>query len=240
VLVNWPFAWWPQLQKALQMASSGEIGDVWQIKYRAAHAGPREIGCSPSFYGWLYDRRLNGAGALMDYCCYGAALARCVLGVPSRVVGVAGRLRKEDITLEDNAIIVMSYPRAMAVAEGSWTQVGELSSSLTAIYGTRGTLLVEPRAGGRLLLATEAQPHGTPVPVPPAPPERQNATNHFLHCLETGEASVALCNDRVARDAQEILEAALLSAAQGKEVSLPLRSFLPAGGPVDEPSRLSG
>jgi predicted dehydrogenase len=223
VMVNWPFAWWPQMQHALKMIRGGAIGDIWQVKYRAAHSGPREIGCSSYFYEWLYDRNRNGAGALMDYCCYGAALARCILGVPSRVVGIAGRLRKEDILLEDNAVLVMSYPRAMAISEGSWTQIGELTAYITAIYGTKGTLLIEPH-GGRLLLADSANEHGKEVVVPAKPPERQNATQHFLHCLETGEPFIELCQDRIARDAQEILEAGLLSASRGADVSLPLRT----------------
>lgn len=221
VMVNWPFAWWPQLQQALALIRDGAIGDIWQVKYRSAHAGPREIGCSSYFYEWLYDRNRNGAGALMDYCCYGAALARCILGLPSRVVGVAGRLRKEDILLEDNAVLVMSYPRAMAISEGSWTQIGELTAYVAAIYGTKGTLVVEP-GGGRLLLASSVEDHGQAVAVPAKSAERQNATQHFLHCLETGEPFMALCQDRIARDAQEILEAGLLSASRGSEVSLPL------------------
>ena len=222
LMVNWPFAWWPQLQRAIEMAQSGEIGDVWQVKYRAAHAGPKELGCTPYFYEWLYDAQLNGGGALVDYGCYGAALARCLLGTPSRVVGIAGRLRKEDIIVEDNAILVMTYPRAMAVAEASWTQVGHLTSYIAVIYGTKATVLVEPRKGGRLLMATEDHPDGTEVELPAPPPELHSASAHFLHCLETGSEFTTLCSDRVARDAQEILEAGLLSVEEGSEVSLPL------------------
>src|SRR5262249_6574529 len=114
LMVNWPFAWWPQMQHALRLARDGELGNLWQVKYRAAHAGPREIGCSPYFCEWLYDPRRNGAGALMDYCCYGAALARCLLGVPARVSAVAGRFVKEDILVEDNAVLVMTYPHGLA------------------------------------------------------------------------------------------------------------------------------
>jgi predicted dehydrogenase len=225
LMVNWPFLWWPQLQHAIRMARGGEIGHVWQVKYRAAHEGPRELGCSPYFYGWLYDPEKNGAGALMDYCCYGAALARCLLGLPSRVAGVAGRLCKEDIRVEDNAILVMSYPRALAVSEGSWSQIGHLTSYVTSIHGTRGTLLVEPRHGGRLLLANAEHPDGVAVPVPEPPLELRSASAHFLHGLETGQPFHDLCSDRVGRDAQEILQAGLLSVERGAEVSLPLKSF---------------
>src|SRR5260370_995857 len=74
LMVNWPIAWWPQLQQALRLAEEGRIGRVFQINYRAADAGPREVGCSEAFAEWLLDPDRNGGGALMDYCSYGAAL----------------------------------------------------------------------------------------------------------------------------------------------------------------------
>jgi predicted dehydrogenase len=113
----------------------------------------------------------------------------------------------------------MAYPRGLAVAEGSWTQIGDLTSYQTAIYGTRGTLFVEPH-GGRLLLATSAHPAGNAVEVPAAP--FLNAPACFRHCLETDTPFPELCQDRVGRDAQEILQAGLLAADRNAAVSLPL------------------
>ena len=223
LMINWPFAWWPQLQHALSMAVDGTLGHVWQVRYRAAHAGPKELGCSSYFCEWLFDPHRNGAGALMDYCCYGSVLAAYVLGLPSRVTAIAGRLCKEEMTVEDNALLVMSYPRAIATAEGSWTQIGKLTSYTTAIYGSLGTLLVEPRADGRLLWATEAEPEGVLVEVPTALPHLSSASRNFLWALETGEPFYELCRDRVCRDAQEILQAGVLSTRAGSEISLPLK-----------------
>ncbi|MGE3804734.1 MAG: Gfo/Idh/MocA family protein [Gemmataceae bacterium] len=226
LMINWPFAWWPQLQHAIRFVKEGNIGDLWQVKYRAAHQGPRELGCSTDFCDWLYDASRNGAGAFMDYCCYGTVLARCLLGVPSRVMGFAGRLTKEDILVEDNAMLMMTYPRAFAMAEGSWSQIGKLTGYLTALYGTRGTLLVEPRVGGKLLLATDSKPEGENLPVPEAAPENRSGSAHFLHALETGSPFGPLCEARVCRDAQEMLEAGLLSIEAGRETSLPFKNFL--------------
>ena len=81
LMVNWPIAWWPQLQQALRLAAEGRIGRVFQVNYRAAHAGPREIGCSEAFSDWLLDPVRNGGGALVDYCSYGAALVCHLLGL---------------------------------------------------------------------------------------------------------------------------------------------------------------
>ena len=221
-MVNWPFAWWPALQKALAMAKAGDIGDVWQVKYRAAHNGPREMGCTPYFYEWLYDPELNGAGAFIDYCCYGALLAQYLLGTPSRVSGTAGRLCKEDITVEDNGVLIMTYAKAIAIAEASWTQIGYFHTYTPVIFGSKGALMVEPRADGKLWHATEKNPEGKEVKVPKVAAHLKSASANFIHCLQTGDAFYDLTIDRLSRDAQEILEAGLLSAEEGSEVSLPL------------------
>ena len=150
------------------------------------------------------------------------ALARHLLGQPSRVTATVGRLLKDYITLDDNAVIVMQWPRAIAISEASWTQIGHLTSYVTAIYGSEGTLLVEPGAQGRVLLATRAHEDGVPVDVPPAPEEMRNATAFFLSHIVQGKPIKGLCSAEVGRDAQEILEAGLISAAEGTAVSLPL------------------
>lgn len=222
LMVNWPFAWWPQLQHALRLADDGVVGDLWQVKYRAAHAGPQELGCSPAFCDWLFDPQLNGGGALMDYCCYGVVLARVLMGVPNRVTALTGRFCKENITVEDNAFLAMTYPRGMATAEGSWTQVGKLTSYTTALYGSAGTLLVEPRDGGRLFLATADDPKGSEVEVPRPAEQLKNSAAHFVHGIRTGEPFQPLCQDRICRDTQEILEGGLQSVEAGSEISLPL------------------
>lgn len=222
LMVNWPFAWWPQLQKAFAMAQAGEIGQLFQTKYRSAHAGPKELGCTPYFYNWLYDASLNGAGALMDYCCYGAALARYLLGQPSRVTGVVGHCLKDYVTVDDNAVIVMQWPRAIAVTEASWTQIGHLTSYIATIYGSDGTLYVEPGKNGRLLLATREHEDGVEVRVDPLPAELSNATNYFLSHISQGLPVEGICSATIGRDAQEILEAGLLSASESKAISLPL------------------
>ena len=224
MIVNWPFAWWPQMQHALQLAAAGEIGRVWQVRYRAAHAGPQELGCSPFFCEWLFDAERNGpGGAFMDYCCYGAVLATVLLGKPTSVTAIGGRFVKQEIAVEDNAVLIMKYPDGLAVSEGSWTQIGKLSAYTTVIYGTEGTLMLEPRIGGRLFLATAAEPEGVEVTVPEPPPHLQNATAHLLHHIVTGEPPLALCDPSHCRDAQEILAAGAHSLANGAEVVLPVR-----------------
>lgn len=224
LMINWPFAWWPQLQHAISLALSGDIGQLWQVKYRAAHEGPKELGCSEFFCEWLYDEELNGAGALMDYCCYGSLLAQVLLGKPSSVSGVKLNTGlKPDLKLEDNAILVMSYPTAIATTEASWTQIGKLTAYTTVIYGSEGTLMVEPRHGASLFKATMAEPEGIEVSVPQVAPELETASAHFLHLIRNPETTPhTLCDAVHGRNAQEILEGGMIAAREGRSVGLPL------------------
>ena len=220
LMINWPFAWWAQLQHAIRLAQAGEIGRLWQVKYRAAHQGPVEMGCTKYFSDWLFDEHLDGGGALMDYCCYGSVLSRVLLGQPASVIGMEANLCKTDLPVEDNALLVLRYPGAMATSEASWTQIGKMSSYLTTIYGEEGTLLVEPRDGAGLLKATNEQEDGVEVEVPESAPELKSASAHFLWAIETGGDLHPLCDPVNCRDSQEILELGRVAAKEKREVSL--------------------
>ena len=219
LMINWPFAWWPSMQQALAMAEAGDIGRVFSTRYRSAHNGPRALGCSEYFCEWLYDSELNGAGALMDYCCYGAALAAAVLGRPSTVTGVSNRLVHDFSPQEDNAILILNYADAMSVTEASWSQIGHVTSYVGVLYGTEGTLQI---TSDRLLLATEEHDMGVEVDPSPVPEHWSSATACFLNHLVNGTDIIPLCTDTVGRNAQEILQAGLESCHSGKAVSLPL------------------
>ena len=116
--------------------------------------------------------------------------------------------------------MLMEYPQAIGIAEASWTQIGKLTSYNTVIYGSEGTLFVEPE-DGRLLHATDKHPDGQEVTVPEPHPQFMNPTSHFLWGIESGEDFHQLCQPANCRDAQEILEAGAEAAAKGARVDLP-------------------
>lgn len=214
LMINWPTAWSPAIQTMDRLIREGRIGRPVKTHYRAAHNGPKEIGCSHYFYEWLYDRERNGAGALMDYCCYGADLARHWLGKPRSVVGFAGRLVKDYIDVDDNAIILAKYPNAIGIAEASWTQIAPDGGANPSVYGTEGTVSV---IGNRVRLArAEGEPQLL-EPDTPAP-GRRNGAEYLISCLRAGSPIEGMCSAQVSRDAQAILAAGLRSAEEGREV----------------------
>jgi predicted dehydrogenase len=227
LMVNWPTAWRPALRHGLALAAAGEVGEPMQLSHRGGHAGPREYGCSPQFVEWLYDPRRNGAGALVDYCGYGAMLCRLVLGRPRAVTAVSARLRKPDLPSEDTAVVVLTYPRAVGLLEASWNQIGGEPALAMVVYGDRGTLLVhQPRAthegekvgSGRVQLVTAAG--SRMIDPPPLPEAERDGPTWFLTCVRAGRSIGGPCAPEVGRDVQEVLDAALRSAASGCRVEL--------------------
>jgi predicted dehydrogenase len=227
-MVNWPTAWRPALRHGLALAREGAVGEPVQLSHRGGHAGPREYGCSPQFCAWLYDPARNGGGALADYCGYGAILCRTVLGRPHAVTAVAARLRKPDLPAEDNAVVVLRYPRALGLLEASWTQIGGEPGFAMIVHGDAGTLVVhQPRAtregqrvgSGHVQLVT--RDGSTAIEPPALPPDETDGPTYFLARLRDGRPIEGLSAPQVGRDAQEIIGAALRSAAEGREVTLP-------------------
>ena len=97
------------------------------------------------------------------------------------------------------------------------------------VYGDRGTLVVhQPRAvregrpitPGRVELITGEG--SRELDVPPLPADERDGPTHFLSCIRRGQPVQGLCSPEVGRAVQEVLEAALLSSATGRSVTLPL------------------
>ncbi len=218
LMVNYATAWSPEMRHAVDLASQGRIGRLFQARYRAAHEGPREIGCSRYFYEWLYDRGLNGAGALMDYCCYGANFCRWILGMPERAVALGGTYVRDYLAVEDNAVLLMGYPRAMGIAEASWSQVGDEPHQYTLILnGSEGAVLAKK---GSLRLFTSGSKEWRTVEPPVLEEGKRSGPEYFLRCIREDRPVEGQTGPEVNRDAQAILEAGLISMETGRAIPL--------------------
>ena len=220
LLINWPTAWsapWCELERRVL---AGEIGEVRYVKYRSAHSGPVAIGCSAAFVRDLTTPEINGAGALMDYCCYGANLTARLLGVPETVSGVRGYFGAEPLyaASDDNAIIIAKYPHGFGVCEASWTQPVGYAGANPVVYGSEGSLGIDH---GKLHLQKPGKPEEIIEPTPLASPYR-NAPEYLLYCIENKLPIEGFCSPKISRDAQEILEAGLRAANTGMTQRLPL------------------
>lgn len=221
LMINWPLAWNPSVVRALELVKSGAIGHVFHARIHMAHQGPKEAGCSPFFWNWLYDRKQNGAGALVDYCCYGAAVMACLWGKPREVVGIAGNLVKPRFPVDDNALVIGVWPKRTVLSQASWTQNPDFHEVLfLGVGGTletaRGKLVHTHTKAGEFSHWGADRQNRREIPLPRPAPGRRNGPEHFVHSLRTGKPFFDLCSAETGLAAQEILAAGLKSERSGR------------------------
>ena len=220
LLINWPTAWSAHWQELERRVLAGDIGEVRYTRYRSAHSGPVAIGCAPSFVRDLTTPEINGAGALMDYCCYAADLAARLLGQPQSVTGMRGYFGDEPAyaSSDDNAIIIAKYAHAFGVCEASWTQPVGYAGTNPVVYGSEGSIGIHHK---EVLIQRPGKPEEAITPPDTQYPYR-SAPEYLIHCLEHGLQIEGFCSAQVSLYAQEILEAGLRSANSGQTQTLPL------------------
>lgn len=220
LIVNWPTTWSPSVRKVKELISAGEIGDVWQVKWRnGASMGPLAYGQKITDWEkgmeWWHQED-QGGGALLDYCCYGACLCRWFLEVPAiSAYGIRANFTSHYGDAEDNAVITVRFPSAMAILEATWSTVNNGVPGGPLIYGTTGTIVVD---GQKVYLYKERH---TTTPTTTyedlaLPENRNTVAKELIHHLETGESLHPTLDIPLNLDAMAILDAGIRSARSGK------------------------
>lgn len=124
VLTNYETTWYNTNQQIGQMVNEEHaIGDIRKMIVHDGHQGPKEIGCSPDFLGWLTDPVKNGGGAIRDFGCYGANLMVWLMHgkAPVAVRAVTHHIKPSVYPrVDDDATILLEYPDATGIIEASW------------------------------------------------------------------------------------------------------------------------
>jgi predicted dehydrogenase len=125
ILTNYETTWYGSNQQVYEMIHAQKaIGNIRKMVVHDGHQGPIEIGCSPDFLKWLTDPAKNGAGALVDFGCYGANLMTWLMeGKTPIAVTAITRHYKPDLypKVDDDATILLEYPGATGLIEASWS-----------------------------------------------------------------------------------------------------------------------
>lgn len=224
VLVNYETTWYASNKAAYDMLQKGELGELRKMIFRDGHEGPKEIHVQPEFFNWLTNPKLNGAGALFDFGCYGADIATWLVGgkEPQAVTAVT-RHTKPDIypQVEDEADVIVTYPKAVAILQGSWTWPYAIKDGV--VYGTSASVTTILRD------KIAVQRHGQTQPEMRDTTPLQSPDDDNLHLLaavvhgQISEDSNVLSSLKTNLIVTEILDAARRSAESGRTVSLPLK-----------------
>jgi predicted dehydrogenase len=224
VLTNYETTWYPSGYTAFALVHGDTaVGPIRKVVARDGHFGPKEIGVQAEFLAWLTDPAQNGAGALVDFGCYGANLMTWLMrgAAPLTVTAVTQRLKRDPVygRVDDEATLVLTYPEAQAIIQGSWNWPDHRKD--LEIYGTRGYVVTPDGQSVRLRL--RGQPAEQAVP-PRALPAQYRDGFAYLAAVVRGREPVAdtdrssLTNNVLV---VRILDAARRSAREGRTVRLP-------------------
>lgn len=230
LLVNWPLTWLPAARAAKALIDEGVIGRVLEVKWRSGHTGPlgsgaahagvseeAEVMSGPERGATWWHQIAAGGGALLDYCCYGAMVSRWYIGEQATsAIGMRANLDSHYGDADDNAAMLVRFPGAMALLEGSWTTLDHGVPTGPIVYGTTGTLVVDSQAG-EPIVRVERGYGQTEVHRPdPLPKGRANVAEEFIHHLDTGEPSHRTLEPGFNLEAMAILDAGVRSSESGR------------------------
>jgi predicted dehydrogenase len=248
LMVAYHSAFSPTYDPVKQLLAAGAIGNVYLARGVTGHAGPAEVGCSKYFCEWLFDKERNGGGTFVDEACYLVDTFVDYLGGVTEVSAFTAKLGHRDYLpadVEDNAVAILRFANgALGVIDSKWGQIGP-PPVRTSFHGVQGTIINGP--GGTELYSTAglAIPESW-EPIDPLPSTgmfaapadlrgwRAPATSaagagrggreqrYFVDCVLRRQPITGAASPRVARDAQEVIEAVYRSAELGRAVRLPL------------------
>jgi predicted dehydrogenase len=218
VLVNYETSWYRSNHAAYAMTHDKSIGDIRKVVVHDGHPGPKEINVAPEFFAWLNDPKLNGAGALYDFGCYGADLMTWLMDGqrPTSVIATTQQI-KPDIypRVDDEADVILTYPKAVAILQPSWNWPFDRKDM--EVYGQTGYVITVRHDDVRVRLKGGEEQLLPAKPVAaPYDDSLSLLRAVILNGADPGAPSSLETNVIVA----EILDAARRSAASGKAVRL--------------------
>jgi len=218
VLVNYETTWYRSNQAAYDLVHKKALGEIRKIVVHDGHSGPKEIGVGPEFLAWLTDSKLNGAGALFDFGCYGADLATWLMDGkrPDSVTAVTQRI-KPDVypRVDDEATIILTYPHAQAIVQASWNW--PFSRKDMEVYGQKGYAITVGRDAMRVRLPGKEESSADAKPLEKS---KEDSVSYLRAVLLGGLKPEGQSSLETNVIVTEILDAARKSAATGKTVSL--------------------
>ena len=230
MLVNWPMTWNPSAHKTKALLDTGVIGRVIEVRTRLGHTGPLGSGAKHEGVAqeaaplsanelsavWWHDVAAGG-GAMLDFCCYGAMLSRWLVGEPGvAAIGMRANLNSPFGNADDNGAMIVRFPQAMGLFEGTWTTFDHGVPCGPVVYGTDGTLVMDSVDGEPVVREEHGGGRTVIHPAEPLLEDRQNIAYEYVHHLATGEPVHPTLDMMFNLDAMAILDAGLRSADTGK------------------------
>ena len=182
---------------------------------------PNLIDIQRKSFDWLTDPKLNGAGALFDFGCYGADLSTWLMnGERPLTVTAVTQTIKPDVypKVDDEAVIVLKYPKAVTIVQASWNWPFDRKDM--EVYGQKGYVITVARDEVRVRRPAEEERQ---IKAKDVPAPYDDPLSELRAVILDGAKPDGLTSLETNLIATEILDAARTSAATGRTVTLPLQ-----------------
>jgi predicted dehydrogenase len=222
LLTNYETTWYSSVHHAYQMIhETTSIGAIKKLVVHDGHQGPKEIGVQKEFLDWLTDPVKNGAGALIDFGCYGADLSTWLMKGqrPVSVTAITQQLKPSVYPkVDDEATIILTYPSSQTIIQASWNW--PFARKDMEVYGQTGIIVAKNKSSISYRFAERNSDSVLHLPERKLP---LNDPFSFFKAvvrktvkMEDNDLSALPLNMVV----MEILEAAKRSAKEGKTIYL--------------------
>ena len=205
----------PENVKAREVIASGAIGRVNMVRVRVAHSGAVDRWFK-GWSEWFTQVQYSGGGGFLDLGIHGADLLRYILG--DEAVEVVGFITNSTgaYNIDDQGVALVKFSRGtLGILDAGWTQITEgLPWAPLEVYGDKGSLI---RTELGLMYYVRGQEGWVK---PRLQGGQRTALDELIDAVSKGGSLTITVDDAV--KAQEIIEAAYRSSAEGRAVKLPL------------------
>jgi len=186
---------------------------------------------------WFYNKEIAGGGAGMDHLIYTAYMWQFWLGkikkvyalmdtnLKRRPIYLGDKVTMTDVTVEDSLSILMRFANgAMGVIYKSWSS--PTFHGYSEIMGSDGVILLQSMTTKRSLVVytkkeiPELMRGWNILPLPQEEDLYFERIKHFVECIREDKEPLVTGED--GRDALEVIQAAYISAKEGRPIELPL------------------
>ena len=233
--INWPLRWVPSHVTAKRLIDEGLIGEVIGVHYYGGNRGPmrhladkvevsEEEAARRKSESWFY-KKSEGGGSLLDYLGYGVTLGTWFQG-GKRPIEVASVVDGSPLLeVDEHSVTIARYRHGLSKFETRWGTFTDpwmhqpqpkCGFIITGSAGTISSYDYEPL----VRVQTVEYPEGYEQSADRLEAPYRNPIEYVLHCLETGEPPSGPLSPAMSRIGQQIVDAAVKSAAEKRTVPL--------------------
>lgn len=231
VFINWPIAWRPWLYQMKEVLDSGRMGRLIKVRHMAGQTGPvgpgavhrgtdghqaEEMSSAEKAKMWWYQQDCGG-GAFLDMCCYGSMMSTWLCAAPCQAVAaMQGCFVHDWSDIADNGMMLLRFPGAAAVVEGTWTTPGAAILPGPEIFCRSGVISCERRGDAVVVKLTDLYGNVEYLEPQAADAGRKNIACAFSQYRLNGREMPEMTRLDLNLQAIAIVDAGLRAARSGK------------------------